>query len=43
MAYILPDGREVNIHDDVARGALIVSYQLKNGKVIYAIRKDDWK
>ena len=39
MTYILPDGREVEIHDDLARGALFVSFTLENGKIVYAVRK----
>jgi hypothetical protein len=43
MTYILPDGRHVEIHDDVARGALLISYQLKGGKIVYAVRADESK
>ena len=38
--YVLPDGREVEIHNDVARGALFVSFTLESGKIVYAVRKD---
>jgi len=40
MIYILPDGRRVEIHDNVARGALLVSFTLENGKIVQAVRKN---
>ena len=41
--YELPDGRHVEIHDDVARGALFVSFTLENGKIVNAVRVDEPK
>ena len=41
MKYILPDNRIVEVHDDVARGYLIISYTLTDGRVVMAIRLDD--
>ncbi len=38
--YILPDGRTVAIHSDVARGAASITYTLEGGKVVAALRKD---
>ena len=40
MTYRLPDGHYVNIHADVARGALLVSYTLADGRVVDAVRVD---
>ena len=36
--YLLPDGRTVAIHADVARGAPIVTYQLADGRIVEAVR-----
>src|SRR5215510_2546729 len=36
--YQLPDGRIVQIAADVARGALLVSFELRRGHVVYARR-----
>jgi len=38
MTYQLPNGERVEIHDDVARGASVVSYTLKGGRVVDAVR-----
>ena len=36
--YILPCGRVVAIHNDVARGRAFVSYQLADGSTVTASR-----
>ena len=36
--YRLPDGRIVMINEDVARGALLVSFTLVGGRVVDAVR-----
>ena len=36
--YVLPDGRRVNIHADVSRGAPTITYQLADGSGVIARR-----
>ena len=38
MIYKLPDGRLIEVHDDVARGAPYLSFTLKNGTIVIAIK-----
>jgi len=38
--YQLPDGRIVEIHADVARGNILVSYTLADGRIVDAVRVD---
>lgn len=36
--YMLPDGRIVDIFDDVVRGAYFCSFTLENGRIVSAVR-----
>ena len=38
--YRLPDGRIVQIHADVARGSILISYTLADGRIVDAVRVD---
>jgi hypothetical protein len=38
MKYILPDNRIVEVHDDVARDAPFITFQLADGRIVIAIR-----
>ncbi len=41
--YVIPDGSVVQIYTEVARNAPSVSYQLKGGSIVAAIRADLWE
>lgn len=44
MTYILPDGTSVKILDETLhRNAPCITYTLKGGRVVVAIRKDLWE
>jgi hypothetical protein len=36
MTYQLPDGRRVEVHNDVARGSHYITFTLANGQIVIA-------
>jgi hypothetical protein len=42
--YQLPDGRIVEVHDDVCHDCLFITYQLESGEIVWAKRiESNWK
>jgi len=41
VPYALPDGRTIYVDDDVAQGAPLIDFTLKNGTVVDAVRVSD--
>lgn len=37
--YVLPDGQVVKVDDTAAKGALVIDFTLKGGRIVQAVRR----